>query len=112
EERPRLQRGDMRRYWLAVENKWMATRYGQEGMYIRTPSGKRRQLRQEVTDLVQRLGPIAQETGDAPFLTVVQRLEHFESGAAWQRNRYREVGDWKMVIGEMKSRFMRELDAV
>src|SRR5262249_52564556 len=32
EERPRLMRGDIRRHWVAVENKWLATRYGLEGM--------------------------------------------------------------------------------
>jgi carboxylate-amine ligase len=28
QERPRARRGDIRRHWIAVENKWLATRYG------------------------------------------------------------------------------------
>jgi carboxylate-amine ligase len=111
EERPRLRRGDIRRHWVAVENKWLATRYGLGGMYIRTPSGRRRQLGQEVADLIQRLLPIARETGDAPFLTVFQPFSTFESGAQWQRQRYREVGNWKIVIDAMKDRFAKELQA-
>src|SRR5262249_18043432 len=63
DERPQALRGDMRRHWIAVENKWLATRYGLTGMYIRTPSGKRRQLRHEVTDPIQRLMPLAPATG-------------------------------------------------
>ena len=47
EERPHLRRGDMRRHWIAVENKWLATRYGLGAMYIRTPGGKRRPLKQD-----------------------------------------------------------------
>src|SRR5438128_8075043 len=84
-ERPQALRGDMRRHWIAVENKWLATRYGLGGMYIRTPSGKRRQLRQEVADLVNRLLPIARETGEDGFLLALQPAEDVESGAARQR---------------------------
>ena len=27
------------RHWIAVENKWLATRYGLQALYVRTPSG-------------------------------------------------------------------------
>lgn len=64
EEKPLLRRGDMRRRWIAIENKWLATRYGLEALYIRTPSGKRAPLLQDLTDLVSRLTPIARESGD------------------------------------------------
>ncbi len=30
-ERPQLRRGDMRRHWIAGENKWLATRFGLKG---------------------------------------------------------------------------------
>ncbi|HEV3145878.1 MAG TPA: YbdK family carboxylate-amine ligase [Gemmataceae bacterium] len=109
EDRPKTRAGDIRKHWIAVENKWLATRYGLNGMYIRTPSGKRRRLRQDVSDLVRRLEPIARETGDAPFLTALGAVEKFESGADWQRARFREVGDWKVLMGEMKSRLATEL---
>ena len=33
EERPHLRRGDIRRHWVAVENKWLATRYGLGAMH-------------------------------------------------------------------------------
>src|SRR5262245_56052023 len=79
EERPQSRRGYMRRHWIAVENKWLATRYGLSGMYIRTPSGKRRQLGQEVADLIERLMPIARELGEHTFLMPFQSLERFRS---------------------------------
>jgi carboxylate-amine ligase len=110
-ERPRLQRGDMRKHWIAVENKWLATRYGLGAMYIRTPSGKRRLLGQEVADLIDRLLPLAQETGDAPFLAPFQPLEQFEPAASWERRRFREVGNWKTVMDELKNQLAKEMHA-
>src|SRR5207237_1908010 len=89
QDRPRMRRGDIRRHWIAVENKWLATRYGLSAMYIRTPAGKRRQLGQEVADLIARLLPIARENGDEKFLAALQPIDHFESGAARQRRVYR-----------------------
>jgi carboxylate-amine ligase len=109
-ERPHLRRGDMRRHWIAVENKWLATRYGLAGMCIRTPGGKKRQLGQDVGDLINRLLPIARETGDHPFLTALQPIDKFESGAARQRRIYRESGNWKSVIDDLKTRFAEGLE--
>jgi carboxylate-amine ligase len=109
EERPQLRRGDIRRHWLAVENKWLATRYGLSAMYIRTPSGKRCQLGADVDDLIGRLLPIARETGDASFLTALQPIDHFESGAARQRRLYRETGLWRAVIDDLTGRFATDL---
>jgi carboxylate-amine ligase len=109
-ERPRLLRGDMRRHWIAVENKWLATRYGLSGMYIRTPGGKRRQLGQEVSHLIERLLPIARETGDDAFLAGLLPIESYESGAARQRRIYREVGNWKAVIDDLVGQLSHDLD--
>src|SRR5262249_14631569 len=109
EQKPKANRNDMRRHWIAVENKWLATRYGLSGMYIRTPSGKRRQLGQEVAELVNRLLPIARESGEQGFLMALQPVDTFESGAARQRRRYRESGNWKTVIDDLKQRLVDDL---
>ncbi len=58
--------------------------------------------------MIRRVEPIAKEFGDASFLESV-RPEGFTSGAAWQRARFREIGDWKSFLAEMKSRFEKEL---
>jgi len=108
-ERPQLQRGDVRRNWLAVENKWLATRHGLGATYIRTPAGKRRKLADEVAELLHRMMPIARETGDDVFLAAVQPVEKFETGAARQRRRYREAGNWTPLIQDMTRPFS-ELD--
>lgn len=108
-ERPHLQRGDMRRHWIAVENKWLATRYGLGAMYIRTPGGKRRPLDREITELVNRLLPIAQESGDDVFLRTLQPLEQLETGADRQRRVYRDAGNWKAVIDDLVNQFSEEV---
>ncbi len=111
EEKPHLRRGDVRRNWIAVENKWLATRYGLEAMYIRTPGGKRRPLKEDLHDLLDRLLPIARDNGDDRFLSALLPIEEFESGADRQRRIYRDSGQWKDLITDMKERLSQELDS-
>jgi hypothetical protein len=106
-----MRRGDIRRHWIAVENKWLATRYGMGAMYIRTPAGKRRPLKQDLHELLQRLMPIARETGDDVFLQTLLPLEDFEPGSDRQRRLYREAGDARPVVDDMVARLDAELDA-
>src|SRR5205814_10217315 len=95
EERPQLRHGDIRRHWVAVENKWLATRYGLGAMHIRTPSGKRRLLTKDLAELLEKLQPIADETGTAPFLKAIRPKENYETGADRLRRLFRDTGDWK-----------------
>ena len=111
EEKPQLMAGDLRTFWIVPENKWLAARYGLAAQCIRTPGGKRQSIADEMTALIARLLPIAQETGDAPFLAPFQPLDHFESGADRQRRIYRDAGDWKPVIDDMKARLAQELES-
>jgi carboxylate-amine ligase len=112
EQFPRLRRGDMRRHWIAVENKWLATRYGLGAMYVRTPGGKRRPLDHDLGELIQRLMPIAEETGDARYLKSLLPTERLESGAEHQRRQYRDTGSWKALIEDMTRRLSDELGAL
>jgi carboxylate-amine ligase len=111
EERPRLARGDLRRYWVVPENKWLAGRHGLRAECILSPGGKRQPLAQGLAELLERLGPIARETGDDPFLAALGPPERFESGAERQRRLYREAGDWKAVVADMRQRLAQELEA-
>jgi carboxylate-amine ligase len=110
EEKPRLRRGDMRRYWIAVENKWLASRYGLQAQCIRTPGGQRRPLARDLAQMFERLQPIAKETGEETFLAALQPLDRFETGADRQRRMYRDTGNWKAVIDDMKTRLAQDLD--
>ncbi len=109
-ERPRVRRGDIRRRWVAVENKWMATRHGLKAMYIRTPSGKRRALASDLTQLIERLLPIARESGDERYLTSLKPVDKIETGADRQRRRYRETGEWKALLDGMVGELSQDLE--
>ncbi|HWG43375.1 MAG TPA: YbdK family carboxylate-amine ligase [Gemmataceae bacterium] len=110
EQRPKMRQGDRRHYWIAVENKWLATRYGLDAKCIRTPGGKRRGLTEDVARLLEQMRPTAAETGDADFLASLQSQEKLETGSDRLRGLYRETGDWRALIEEMKTPWVRELE--
>jgi len=111
-ERPRMLRGDLRRHWIAGENKWLATRYGLAAMYIRTPAGKRRLLKKDLAELIDKMTPIAKETGDFPFLAPIQRLDAFESGSDHLRNLFRATGNWKGLTDHVVRSFADEMESL
>ena len=109
EERPRLRRGDIRRHWIAVENKWLATRYGLGALYVRTPSGKRRPLATDLADLVEKLLPVAREVGEESHLASIRPVDKLVAGADRQRQLYREKGNWKALVDAMAGQLLHEL---
>lgn len=111
-ERPHLKRGDLRRHWIAGENKWLATRYGLDALYIRTPGGKRRLLRKDLAEVLEKMLPVARTLGDEPFLAPILKPESFETGSDHLRNLFRTTGDWKSLTDSMIRRFVEELEAV
>ncbi|MDZ4687838.1 MAG: YbdK family carboxylate-amine ligase [Planctomycetaceae bacterium] len=111
EERPNLRRGDMRKHWVAIENKWLATRFGLKAMYIRSPAGKRRPLAYDLNELIQRMLPIANESGDGHYLAALRPDEKVDIASDRQRRLYRESGNWKTVVEDMMKSFDREVDA-
>jgi carboxylate-amine ligase len=111
EEQPHRRRGNRRHNWIGTENKWLATRYGLEAPYIRSPGGKRRPLAEDVAALLERLLPIARETGDEPFLAPFRPLERFETGSELQRRFYRDTGSWEALLDRLAGRFTDELGA-
>ena len=112
QERPAARRGDLRRHWIAGENKWLATRYGLGALYIRTSGGKRRPLKKDLAELVERALPIARAHGDEAFLAPLQNLDKFESGADAARALFRQTGNWKGLTDAMIRRFADELEGV
>jgi glutamate---cysteine ligase / carboxylate-amine ligase len=110
EEHPGVRRGDIRRRWIAVENKWLATRHGLQAIYIRTPGGKRRPLASDLSQLIERLLPIARESGDERFLISFKPVDKIETGADRQRQRYRETGNWKTLLEDMAGQLSQDLE--
>lgn len=111
EERPRISRGDIRHRWIAVENKWLATRHGLQASYIRTPGGRRTALSYDLAQLIERLLPIAHDSGEERYLTSFKPIEKLETGAEWQRRRYREKGNWKAVMEDLVGLLRDDLES-
>ncbi|HVP73998.1 MAG TPA: YbdK family carboxylate-amine ligase [Phycisphaerales bacterium] len=97
-ENPDAQRSDRRREWINTESRWLAARYGLAATYIRTVKGKRRALGTELAELVERLMPVARESGDHAHIMRILPIEKFETGAERQRALYREKGGWQALI--------------
>jgi len=110
--KPLAQLGDMRRHWIATENKWLATRYGLAAPHIKAPSGKRRQLSSDLAEIVEKLVLIARANGDDAYFGPLLKLDKFESGSARMRRLYREHGDWKDVMREQVRSFSEELKSL
>jgi carboxylate-amine ligase len=111
QESARMRRGDLRHYWVAAENKWLATRYGLEAECIRTPGRNRLTLAADIVRLLDQLQPGARGTGDADFLNSLRAEEPLRAGAEHQRRVYRGTGDWRRVIDEMRLARSAELES-
>jgi carboxylate-amine ligase len=109
EDRPELGRGDPREFWLAQENRWLASRYGLQAECARNPGLGRRTLAEDVSLLLERLQPVAREFGEAGFLDVFRPVERFETGAARRRRLYRQTGSWQAVLDDMRRGWSEEL---
>ncbi len=109
QERTRLRRGDIKRHWIAVENKWLATRYGLQAMYVRTPTGKRRTLIHDTTELIDHLLSIAAEVGEVAYLKQLKPVDKLETGSERQRKLYRDKGNWKALVDDLVERMLLDL---
>jgi len=109
EENPKVALGDIRKQWIATENKWLAMRYGFSGIYISSLSGKRRALALEVQELIEKLIPIAKETGDERFLRLFLPVDKMETGSQRQRRIFQETGRWEAVVQDYMKQLSDEL---
>ncbi len=111
EKKPRLRRGDPRRYWVAVENKWLAGRFGTHARCVRKPGATPSLLSEDLSQLLDRLQPVARDLGDDGFLALLRTTIGHESGAERQRRLFRETGQWPAVIADIKQAWTQGLDA-
>ena len=107
-DQPEMGRGDPGQFWLAAENRWRASLHGLRASCTRIPGEPCLPMAEDTALLLERLDPIARELGDAPFLRALETTS--ECGADRQRRIYRQTGDWQAVLGDMKSRWVHELE--
>jgi carboxylate-amine ligase len=101
--------GSAESFWLANDNRWMATRYGLETRCSRRPGDERNSVAKDVNCLIQRLLPLADSHEESQFLASIDPTQ-METGADRQRRLYRQHGTWQPVLDDMKNRWMQEID--
>jgi carboxylate-amine ligase len=91
--------------WTVRENKWRAARYGLEAEIIRDEDGNLVSLRRSITDLVERLQPIARNLGcEADLLRINDILERGTSAT-----RQREVFDRSKDLSAVVDALVEEM---
>ncbi len=94
--------------WDVQENKWRAARYGLDAWIVVDSDSNERLLMDDLTDLLERLAPIAERLGCADELAAVADIPR--DGASYQRQRAvagKCGGDLVAVVDSV----VRELDA-
>jgi glutamate---cysteine ligase / carboxylate-amine ligase len=93
--------------WHVQENKWRSARYGLDAIVILDAQSRERLVTEDLTDLLERLAPVAHRLGCAVELEQVHEI--VRQGASYQRQREvaaRTGGDLVAVVDAV----VRELD--
>jgi glutamate---cysteine ligase / carboxylate-amine ligase len=99
-------------FWQADENKWLATRFGLRTRCVRKRGSMRSSLAEDCDRLLESLQPVAEDLGDAEFLSNIQSVNNFEIGADRQRRIYLQTGSLNAVVDDMSRHWVSDLDNV
>lgn len=88
--------------WHHQENKWRAARYGLDAVVIRDAQNHQTPLTEDLTEVLNRLEPLAEELGCARELAYVETMLTGEAGYLRQRRIAQENGgDLRAVVRDI-----------
>ena len=88
--------------WHQQENKWRAARYGLDAVVIKDAQNHQTPLTEDLTDVLNRLEPLAAELGCAQELAYVETMLTGEAGYLRQRRIAQENGgDLRAVVRDI-----------
>lgn len=88
--------------WHHQENKWRAARYGLDAVVIQDAQNHQTPLTEDLTDVLNRLEPLAAELGCAQDLAYVETMMSGEAGYLRQRRIAQENGgDLRAVVRDI-----------
>ena len=88
-------------------NKWQATRYGLDGVFVNPVSATRKPIREVVGDLLDFVRPSAEKLGTLGYLAGIEEILNEGTGAHRQRELYdTNGGDFHAVIQAMRAEFL------
>ena len=85
--------------WHHQENKWRAARYGLDAVVIKDAQNHQTPLTEDLTDVLNRLEPLAAELGCAQELAYVETMMSGEAGYLRQRRIAQENGGGLRGVG-------------
>jgi len=92
---------------IILNNKWHASRYGLDGMFISFEHGKHVTFREEAAHLLGQISGAAKELGTFPYLDPFRRILAEGTSAHVQRELFARTGDFKAVISELQQGFWK-----
>ena len=98
--------------WHVQENKWRAARYGMEAIIITGADNSERLVTEDLAELLERLGPVAERLGCADELAKINDI--MTGGASYQRQRAAAAGaagDLRAVVDELSDELNESLAA-
>ncbi len=88
-------------------NKWQATRYGLDGVFVNPVSATRKPIRDVLEEVLEFIRPASEELGTLSYLDGISEILSEGTGAHRQRALYdSHGGDFKKVINTMRSEFL------
>lgn len=86
-------------------NKWQAARYGLEGVFVDPVFAIRSSISDAVTGLLRFVRPFADMLGSTDYLNGVRDILKRKTGAHAQLVTYKQTGDFRKVIEQLKKGF-------
>ena len=92
--------------WHVQENKWRAARYGLDAEIILDAAGTERPVTDDLSDLQDRLQPVARRLGCAPALEGLDAI--LVNGSSYQRQRSAAAGSGLVAVVDQLVRELRQ----
>ncbi len=96
---------DLKQHWIAPENLLIAARDGLQGMIVTDLSGTRKQIKGEVSTLVDKLIPLAQQLNGYDELLYVKTILKNGNGASRQKEIFKKSRSLPAVVEQCSKDF-------
>ncbi|WP_110469914.1 glutamate--cysteine ligase [Williamsia limnetica] len=93
--------------WLVQENKWRAARYGLDAIIITDSDCNERLVTDDLTDMLNRLAPIAKDLDCVDELASVAQIPLRGGSYQRQRQKFAETGDMVAVVDAVVAELAR-----
>jgi len=103
---------DILKAWIVRENKWRACRHGLEADIIIDNTGEQSPLREEITQLIEKLEPFAKHLGCRDELQDVHAM--LRDGVSYERQRrvYAETGELDAIVRSLAAELRADVFAI